>query len=134
MGEHCFNQSSLIQDKNSFRKTIVQTVQVLPDLKLSLDWKCYHQTILKFLDKTPYSVLIVFTIMMLAAPMTPMPHVVEKVLMLTNGTLTRPIDIFDLCFHLLPLMRAITKIHGKNEDNLQDMQGLRQKFPLLSRK
>ena len=31
-------------------------------------------------------------------------------------------------------LRAITKIHGKNEDNLQDMQGLRQKFPLLSRK
>jgi len=64
---------------------------------------------LKFLDKIPYSVLIVFTIMMLAAPMTPMPHVVEKILMLTNGTLTRPIDIFDLCFHLLPLLLLILK-------------------------
>jgi len=64
---------------------------------------------LKFLDKIPYSVLILFTIMMLAAPMTPMPHVVEKILMLTNGTLTRPIDIFDLCFHLLPLLLLILK-------------------------
>jgi len=64
---------------------------------------------LKFLDKIPYSVLILFTIMMLAAPMTPMPHVVEKILMLTNGTLSRPIDIFDLCFHLLPLLLLILK-------------------------
>ncbi|HKL80980.1 MAG TPA: hypothetical protein VJ879_00570 [Desulfobacter sp.] len=64
---------------------------------------------LKFLDKIPYSVLILFTIMMLAAPMTPMPHVVEKILMLTNGTLSRPIDIFDLCFHLFPLLLLILK-------------------------
>ena len=38
------------------------------------------------------------------------------------------------CFIPGAILRAITKIHGKNEDNLQDMQGLRQKFPLLSRK
>ena len=64
---------------------------------------------LKFLDKIPYSLLIVFTIMLLAAPMTPMPHVVEKILMLSNGTLTRPIDIFDLCVHLFPLFLLILK-------------------------
>ena len=57
---------------------------------------------LKFLDKIPYSALIIFSVMLLAAPMTPMPHVIEKVLMLINGTLTRPIDIFDLLFHLFP--------------------------------
>jgi len=64
---------------------------------------------LKFLDKIPYSLMIIFTIMMLAAPMTPMPHVVEKILMLSNGTLTRPIDIFDLCFHVFPLFILIIK-------------------------
>ena len=64
---------------------------------------------LKFLDKIPYSLLIVFTIIMLAAPMAPMPHVVEKILMLTNGTLTNPIDIFDLFFHLFPLILLILK-------------------------
>ncbi len=37
--------------------------------------------------------------------------------------------------HLLQVeLRLITKIHGKIEENLQDMQGLRQKLPLLSRK
>lgn len=57
---------------------------------------------LKFLDKIPYSALIIFAVMLLAAPMTPMPHVIEKSLMLINGTLTRPVDIFDLLFHLFP--------------------------------
>ncbi|WP_300455438.1 hypothetical protein [Desulfobacula sp.] len=64
---------------------------------------------LKFLDKIPYSILIVFTIMMLAVPMRPMSHVIEKIIMLTNGTLTRPIDIFDLLFHLFPLMLLVLK-------------------------
>jgi hypothetical protein len=46
---------------------------------------------------------------MLALPIRPMPHVVEKIIMLTNGTLTRPVDIFDLFFHLFPLLLLIMK-------------------------
>jgi hypothetical protein len=64
---------------------------------------------LKILDKIPYPLLIVFTIIMLALPIRPMPHVVEKIIMLTNGTLTRPVDIFDLFFHLFPLLLLIMK-------------------------
>ena len=64
---------------------------------------------LNLLDKIPYSVLIIFTVMMLAAPIKPMPHVVEKILMLKNGMLYRPMDIFDLFFHLLPLILLILK-------------------------
>jgi hypothetical protein len=40
---------------------------------------------------------------MLLAPFRPMPHVVEKLLMLKNGVLTRPIDIFDLFYHTIPI-------------------------------
>ncbi|MDA3790192.1 MAG: RND transporter [Desulfobacula sp.] len=69
---------------------------------------------LNFLDKIPYSILIVFTIMMLAAPLKPMPHVVEKILMLKNGSLHRPIDIFDLFFHLLPLILLTLKLVKDN--------------------
>ncbi|OGR22000.1 MAG: RND transporter [Desulfobacula sp. RIFOXYA12_FULL_46_16] len=65
---------------------------------------------LNFLDKIPYSVLIIFTVMMLLAPLKPMPHVVEKILILKNGMLHRPIDIFDLFFHLFPLILLILKI------------------------
>ncbi len=38
-----------------------------------------------------------------------MPHVVEKLIMLKNGTLKRPMDIFDLFFHLIPLILLIIK-------------------------
>jgi hypothetical protein len=47
---------------------------------------------------------------MLLAPLKPMPHVIEKILMLKNGTLHKPIDIFDLFFHLFPLVLLILKV------------------------
>lgn len=65
---------------------------------------------LKILDKIPYSVLVVLSIIMLVAPVKPMPHVVEKILMLVNGTLSKPIDIFDLFYHLFPLILLILKV------------------------
>ena len=66
--------------------------------------------ILRWIDGIPYGPLIVFAVIMLVAPVRPMPHVVEKLLMLRHGTLTRPIDIFDLCFHLAPTIVLIVKI------------------------
>jgi hypothetical protein len=64
----------------------------------------------RLLEKIPYSVLIVVTVLMLLAPWQPMPHVVEKLIMLKNGTLHRPIDIFDLFYHLIPLLLLILKV------------------------
>ena len=64
---------------------------------------------LKLLDQVPYSLLIVLAVWMLLAPFRPMPHVLEKLIMLKNGTLNRPIDIFDLFFHLLPAAVLLAK-------------------------
>lgn len=58
----------------------------------------------KIMDKIPYNILIILSIFMLLAPFRPMPHVVEKLIMLKNGTLHRPIDVFDLFYHLGPLI------------------------------
>jgi hypothetical protein len=44
------------------------------------------------------------------APFVPEPHIWEKLKMLAAGTLSRPIDIFDLCFHALPWALLIYKI------------------------
>ena len=63
------------------------------------------------LDKIPYSILIIAAIFMLLAPFKPMPHVVEKLIMLKNGTLTKPIDIFDLFYHLIPTIILLLKIY-----------------------
>ena len=65
---------------------------------------------LNFLDQIPYSALIVLTILMLLLPFRPMPHVVEKLIMLKNGTLNKPIDIFDLFYHTAPLILLIVKL------------------------
>jgi hypothetical protein len=37
------------------------------------------------------------------------PHLVEKLQMLSSGTLTRPLDIFDLSYHSAPLFFLLFK-------------------------
>jgi len=64
---------------------------------------------LNFLDAIPYPILIAVAVLMLLAPFSPMPHVVEKLIMLKNGNLHRPIDIFDLFFHLIPSILLLIK-------------------------
>ena len=63
------------------------------------------------IDKIPYSILIALSVFMLLAPFKPMPHVLEKLIMLKNGTLTRAIDIFDLFYHLVPTIILGLKIY-----------------------
>lgn len=63
-----------------------------------------------FLDKIEYPLLIIAAILMLLAPFTPMPHIIEKLIMLKEGTLKKPIDIFDLFYHFVPTVLLIIKI------------------------
>ena len=74
------------------------------------------------LDKIPYPVIIILAIWMGLAPFRPMPHLLEKLNMLLNGSLSKPIDIFDLFFHLAPalilllkLFRSLTRRHIKTD-------------------
>ena len=63
-----------------------------------------------WIDAIPYWLLIPVAILMLLAPFQPMPHVLEKLIMLKNGTLVKPIGIFDLFYHLIPTAVLIFKI------------------------
>ena len=63
------------------------------------------------LDKISYRVIIPLAILMFLAPFRPMPHALEKLNMLLNGTLSRPIDIFDLFFHLIPTLILLLKLY-----------------------
>ena len=63
-----------------------------------------------FVDKIPYAILIIIAVFMLLAPFYPMPHVIEKILMLKDGKLSKPIDIFDLFFHLIPTALLVLKV------------------------
>lgn len=64
---------------------------------------------MKLLHNLPYQPLLIIAIMLGLAPFTPAPHVVDKLKMLFAGTLTRPIDIFDLFFHLAPAILLLVK-------------------------
>ena len=53
-------------------------------------------------DLLDYRVLVPLVLLLGFAPFFPQPHIVEKLRMLASGTLKRPIDIFDLCWHGWP--------------------------------
>jgi hypothetical protein len=51
------------------------------------------------------------------APFTPEPHVWEKLKMLVEGNLTRPIDVFDLVLHGTPwALLAMKLARRRNSD------------------
>jgi hypothetical protein len=64
--------------------------------------------ILNLLDQIPLYPLLFGAILLGLAPFFPEPHLVEKTRMLLNGTLSRPLDIFDFFLHLsLPLLLVL---------------------------
>lgn len=69
----------------------------------------------KFIDNISLTALIWISILMLLAPFKPMPHVVEKFIMLKNGELRRGIDIFDLFYHFIPTFLLFIKIYRINK-------------------
>jgi len=63
-----------------------------------------------FLDRIPYPLLIGLAVFMVLAPFAPEPHLLEKLRMLMSGLLTKPVDIFDLFWHLLPAIVLLLKL------------------------
>lgn len=59
---------------------------------------------MRWLDRFPLPLLVVVAAWLAVAPVVPEPHLIEKWRMLMQGTLTKPIDIFDLLLHTVPLV------------------------------
>ncbi len=57
--------------------------------------------IISIISNLDWGIIIIVCLTLGLAPFTP-PHIVEKVLMLVNGTLKKPIDWFDLFLHGIP--------------------------------
>jgi hypothetical protein len=62
------------------------------------------------IDSIPLSTFVLVALTLGLAPFVPEPHIWEKLKMLASGTLTRPIDIFDLAMHGLPWVLLIVKL------------------------
>jgi hypothetical protein len=65
---------------------------------------------LEWLDKIPLLVLVLLALTLGLAPFVPEPHLIEKLRMLKEGTLRRPLDIFDLLMHATPWVLLILKL------------------------
>jgi hypothetical protein len=57
-----------------------------------------------WLDRFPLVWLVVIAVWLAVAPVVPEPHLIEKLRLLSQGALTRPMDIFDLALHSVPLI------------------------------
>jgi hypothetical protein len=57
-----------------------------------------------WIDRIPLLLLVPVALWLAVAPVVPEPHLVEKLRMLGQGQLQRPIDIFDLLLHSVPLI------------------------------
>ncbi len=64
----------------------------------------------KLLDKAPVWILLLLAVMLGIAPLGSQPHLVEKLIMLSNGDLVRPIDIFDLVLHSIFIVLLLLKL------------------------
>ncbi|HPE25844.1 MAG: RND transporter [Rhodobacteraceae bacterium] len=65
---------------------------------------------MEFLDRIPMNIAVLAALTLGLAPFFPEPHIWEKLKMLAAGTLTRPIDIFDLLLHAAPWLVVIAKL------------------------
>jgi hypothetical protein len=63
----------------------------------------------RWLERLPWTVVLIACASLGLAPFAPVPHVVEKLGMLFRGQLVRPIDWFDLVMHGAPWALLVVK-------------------------
>ena len=76
-------------------------------------------------DTLSFAALAFAALLLALAPFQPEPHLFEKLRMLFQGTLTRPIDVFDLFMHGTPLVVVIVMVVRRlrsrgNEERAED--------------
>ena len=59
---------------------------------------------MRWIDRIPKWLLVVVAIYLAGAPFVPEPHLTEKWRLLLNGSLSKPIDIFDFLLHTMPMV------------------------------
>jgi len=65
---------------------------------------------MNWLDRIPYRILVPLALFLTFAPFVSEPHLLQKLKMLADGTLVKPVDIFDLFLHGAPLVLLLMKL------------------------
>jgi hypothetical protein len=64
----------------------------------------FQEGAMRWIDRIPMLWLVGIALYLAGAPFVPEPHLTEKWRMLLDGTLSKPIDIFDFFLHTGPLV------------------------------
>ena len=64
----------------------------------------------KWIDSIPLPILIGAALLLGGLPLHSTPHLVEKLMMLMQGELVKPLDIFDLFMHGAPSVLLIVRV------------------------
>jgi len=70
---------------------------------------------LAFIDRIDWRFLLIASLLLGLAPFVPEPHVWEKLKMLADGSLSKPVDIFDLVMHGTPWVLLAIKLTRLNK-------------------
>jgi hypothetical protein len=62
-----------------------------------------------YIQRIPWPIVILLCLTLGLAPFSP-PHILEKLRMLSQGKLVRPIDWFDLFLHGVPWLLLLAKL------------------------
>lgn len=68
---------------------------------------------LNWIDRQPLYLFVIAALTLGLAPFVPEPHLWEKLKMLAAGTLSRPLDIFDLILHGAPWLLLALKLQRR---------------------
>ena len=63
-----------------------------------------------WLDEFSLPLILIACLLLGLAPFTPEPHIWQKLKMLADGSLIRPLDIFDLFLHGAPFVVLALKL------------------------
>jgi hypothetical protein len=72
------------------------------DLTYMPENRGFEEGAMRWIDRIPMLWLVGIALYLAVAPFVPEPHLTEKWRMLLNGSLSKPIDIFDLFLHTTP--------------------------------
>ena len=65
---------------------------------------------MRWIDRIPLLWLVAIAVYLAGAPFVPEPHLVEKWRMLLQGSLRKPIDIFDFVLHTGPVVLLAARL------------------------
>lgn len=65
---------------------------------------------MQFIDAIPLSIALLAALTLGLMPFVPEPHLFQKLRMVADGTLRRPLDLFDLMLHAAPWVLLIVKL------------------------